>query len=269
VAQLRPLVRLSRVHSDEAGETAVRDQLLGAVTNTPYKHMATAKEQTTGIVIAAPDIRAIRIPIIGESPLMINKFSAKAQAKMQADQEAGSTAKSKKNREAKDFEGLYNSARHISTDGWDGIHAAAFRNAAISACRTAGFTMTKAKLAIFVVPDGFDRDDKTPLVKLTQGEPEMDISPCRNATGVIDLRARPIYQPWSAIVTLRFDAGILTETDVINLMARVGMQVGIGEGRPDSKQSAGLGYGLFRIGTVEEATTGATQVAGTAEEVGH
>jgi hypothetical protein len=230
--------------------------------------MAIAKTASTGITIAAPDIRVIRIPIIGEAPLMINKFSAKAQAIMQATQEAGSTAKTKKTREAKDFEGLYNGARHIATEGWDGIHAAAFRNAAISACRTAGFTMTKAKLAIFALPDGFDRDDRTPLVRITVGQPEMDISPCRNATGVVDLRARPIYFPWEATVSLRYDAGILTAQDVLNLMARVGAQVGVGEGRPDSKMSAGLGYGLFRIGESVEVSTTANQVAGTPEEVG-
>jgi len=31
------------------------------------------------------------------------------------------------------------------------------------------------------------------------------------------------------------------------LLARVGMQVGIGEGRPDSKNSAGMGWGLFEV----------------------
>jgi hypothetical protein len=36
-------------------------------------------------------------------------------------------------------------------------------------------------------------------------------------------------------------------------MARVGLQVGIGEGRPDSKNSAGMGWGLF---TIEEAKEG-------------
>lgn len=206
-----------------------------------------ATKTQPAIQIAAPDFRTIAMDIEGTAPLVINKFSAKAQATMQAAQEAGSTAKSKKNRESKDFEALFNGARHISTEGWDGIHAASFRNAAISACRAAGFTMTRAKLALFVEADGFDRDDTTPLVRITKGEPEMVISPCRNASGVIDLRPRPHYQPWAATLRIRFDAGILTEQDVVNLMARVGLQVGIGEGRPDSKQSAGLGYGLFKI----------------------
>lgn len=202
---------------------------------------------STPVVITPPDIRLIQLQIEGTSPLVINKFSAKAKEMMMATQMAGSTAKSKKTREAKDFEDLFNGARHISTEGWDGIHAASFRNAAISACRAAGFVMTKAKLAIFVEPDGFDADDMTPLVRITKGEPQMVVSPCRNASGVIDLRPRPTYFPWGACLRIKYDAGILTETDVVNLLARVGLQVGIGEGRPDSKQSAGVGNGLFNI----------------------
>ena len=104
----------------------------------------------TPVVITPPDIRLIQLQIEGTSPLVINKFSAKAKELMMATQMAGSTAKSRKNREAKDFEDLYDGARHVSTEGWDGIHAASFRNGAISAFRAAGFFMTKAKLAIFV-----------------------------------------------------------------------------------------------------------------------
>ena len=199
------------------------------------------------VVITPPDIRIIELQIEGTAPLVINKFSAKAKEIMMATQMAGSTAKSKKIREAKNFEDLYNGARHISTEGWDGIHAASFRNAAISACRTAGFVMTKAKLSIFVEADGFDADDLTPLVRITKGEPQMVVSPCRNKTGVIDLRARPTYFPWGANLRISYDAGVFTQSDVVNLIARVGMQVGIGEGRPDSKDSAGIGNGLFRI----------------------
>ena len=198
-------------------------------------------------MITPPKMEVVHIRIVGDSPLVINKFSAKAKAEMIANQEAGSSAKTKKKHESKDFEATGNAARHVSSEGWDGIHAAAFRNAAISACRAAGFVMTKAKLAIFVEADGYDREDLTPLVRLTSGEPEIITSPCRNATGVIDLRPRPHYFPWAATVRVRHDADILSTTDVCNLFARVGCQVGIGEGRPDSKQSAGQGNGLFRL----------------------
>ena len=207
----------------------------------------TATKTKSAIAITEPDFQVLHIHIQGETPLVMNRFSAKAQEEMKAKQEAGSTSSSKKVREAKDFTALFEGAKHVSTEGWEGIHAAAFRNGAISACRAVGFKMTHAKLAFMVLADGLDRVDGAPLVKLTEGVAEEWIAPTRNATGVIDLRCRPMYKTWAATLRIRYDAGMLTATDVTNLIARVGMQVGIGEGRPDSKMSAGLGYGLFEI----------------------
>jgi hypothetical protein len=203
---------------------------------------------TTAVVaISPPDFRHLAINIRGTAPLVINRFSAKAMEMMRQTQEAGSTARSRKTREAKDFDELYKSAKHVSDDGWEGIHAASFRNAAISACRACGFKMTHAKLAFSVMQDGFDRVDGAPLVRLSEGMAEQWVAPTRNATGVVDLRCRPMYREWAAVLRIRYDAGMLTDADVVNLIARVGLQVGIGEGRPDSKNSAGLGFGLFEI----------------------
>lgn len=209
--------------------------------------MPTTARREEIVVIQPPDFRVLEINIRGTSPLVINRFSAKAMAMMRETQEAGGTAKSRKKREPKDFDALFEDAKHISDEGWEGIHAAAFRNASISACRAAGYVMTKAKLALFVVQDGFDAVDGAPLVRLTEGEAEQWVAPTRNATGVIDLRCRPMYRQWAASLRIRYDAGMLTQNDVVNLIARVGMQVGVGEGRPDSKASPGLGFGLFEI----------------------
>jgi hypothetical protein len=208
------------------------------------------------VAIKPPALETIAIGLRGTEQLCINKFSAKAMAAMKATQEAGSTAKSKKVREAKDFDAVGNAARHISTEGWDGIHAGAFRNAAISACRTVGFTMTKAKLAIFIKADGYDVDDGTPLIRIYSPNPKIITSPCRNASGVVDLRPRPHYFDWGCVLRVQYDSDMFTLEDVTNLFMRVGMQVGIGEGRPDSKSSAGLGYGLFEIVSPEEITNG-------------
>ncbi len=209
--------------------------------------MATAKATAGLIQITAPAFETIAVPIKGTAPLVINRFSHKAMLKMQAAQEAGSTAKSKKQREAKDFEACFEEAKHVSEEGWEGIHAAAFRNGAIDACRAAGVVMTKAKLAFMVEADGFDRVDGAPLVRLTTGVAEQWIAPTRNQTGVVDLRSRPMYREWGALLRIRYDTGMLSRSDMVNLLARVGMQVGIGEGRPYSKNSGGLGFGLFEI----------------------
>jgi hypothetical protein len=46
---------------------------------------------------------------------------------------------------------------------------------------------------------------------------------------------------------VRFDADQFTLRDIANLLLRAGMQVGVGEGRPDSKKSCGMGWGTFEI----------------------
>jgi hypothetical protein len=205
------------------------------------------KAATTVITITPPKLETVEFQIEGTAPLVIHRFSQKVMAEMMETQAAGSTAKTKKKREPKDFDRLMEDAKHVSDDGWEGVHAAAFRNGAISACRTCGVQMTRAKLAFWVIADGFDRVDGVPLVRLTKGEAERHLAPVRNRTGVSDIRCRPMYREWGLTLRIQFDRDMFSPSDVANLINRVGHQVGIGEGRPDSKDSPGCGWGLFRI----------------------
>lgn len=205
-------------------------------------------EKPKTLTIAPPKLQVAEFRIIGDSPYVQNKFSAKAREMMRQKQEAGSTAGKGKKKEPKDFQQCYKDAMHVSEDGWFGIPAPAFRNACISACRIAGFQMTKAKLSVFAMADGYDADDGTPLIKITKGKPEYTELLVKNETGVADVRPRPMWrQGWEAVVRIRFDADQFTLEDVANLLMRAGMQVGIGEGRPDSRKSCGMGWGLFRL----------------------
>ena len=199
------------------------------------------------VQISAPKIETAEFRISGTAPLVQLRFSQKAMGMMMDKMAAGSTAKGKKVREARDFDQDMKDAQHVSTEGWVGIPASAFRQAIISACRLVGFKMTLAKLSVFVVADGFDSVDGIPLIKLDAGDPERLDMAVRNATGVADIRIRPMWREWGAKVRIRYDSDQFTLQDVTNLMARVGAQVGIGEGRPDSKASAGLGWGTFEI----------------------
>lgn len=212
--------------------------------------MPLAPDQAPGprqIVIAPPKFETARVTIRGTTPLVLHKFSQKVQGIIRASQEAGSQTRKGKTREARNFEANYEAAKHISRDGWCGIPASAFRNSMISACRTVGFKMTIGKMSIFIVADGFD-EEGTGLVRITKGEPRMDVRPGRNANGGIDLRSRPMWaEGWEAKLTLRWDADQFSANDLVNLLARAGMQVGVGEGRPDSKMSAGCGWGEFAV----------------------
>lgn len=199
------------------------------------------------ITITPPNLQTIELTIVGIAPYMQAKFSEKAKQAMMGKMAAGSVAAKGTKRSARDFNADFKAAQHRASEGWAGIPAAALRNACIDACRMVGFQMTRAKMSIFIEPDGFDVGDGTPLVRLNAKEPERTEMATRNATGVVDIRVRPMWREWKAKVRLTFDGDQFTAQDVSNLLARAGLQVGIGEGRPFSKSSAGMGFGLFKI----------------------
>lgn len=212
--------------------------------------MAFAKKDDGIAVIKAANIVRTTIRVKGTAPFVQNKFSHKARHKMMADMATPKAAKkAKSDRPPRDYEDDFLQAQHISVAGWNGIPCPAFRAAMIDACRTVGMVMTKAKMSVFVLPDGFDKDDGTPLVKLIGKQPERTESLVRNDNGGADIRIRPMWREWEADVSVEFDADMITPESVVNLLDRAGRQVGVGEGRPFSKNSVGQGWGTFQVVT--------------------
>lgn len=205
-----------------------------------------------GVKIRPPNMQTAVFQLIGTAPLVQNAFSNKARQEMLDKHIAGPTAKSKKTRVAKNVEELMEGAIHRSREGWIGISAAALRCGSISACRLVDFKMTLAKLSIFIEADGYDAGDGTPLVRLIAEKPIRTEMATRNANGMPDIRIRPMWTEWRIAPRIRFDADQFSLQDITNLISRVGLQVGIGEGRPDSKNSAGMGWGMFRLADESE-----------------
>lgn len=199
------------------------------------------------IVIPPPDLQTVAFQLTGTAPYVQLRFSQKLIDGFRAKFEEEAPSSKKKVRVKRDYQADFLGAQHVSDEGWVGISAGAFRAAMISACRLVDFKMTLAKLSIFIIADGFDKVDGTPLVKIT-GKPELLNMIVRNANGQPDLRTRAMWKKWSLVLRVRYDRKQFSHIDVANLLARVGEQVGIGEGRPDSKSSAGMGWGTFRIG---------------------
>ena len=209
--------------------------------------MKVKSEVKKTVTISAPKIKTATFEIVGVAPLVIHRFSAKTKNEMKLKMETGKAASSKKNREAKNTDDIYQEARYISKEGWDGFHAGAIRAALISACRLVGFKMTLAKLSIFVEADGWDaQEPQIPLIRI-YGKPQKQEDMARVETGQPYVTVRAAFYDWSAKVKIRFDADQFTIDDIYNLLYRVGSQVGIGEGRPDSKKSCGMGWGLFDV----------------------
>ncbi|HUD75318.1 MAG TPA: hypothetical protein VMQ76_09625 [Terracidiphilus sp.] len=201
----------------------------------------------TVVTIKPPNFQRAIFAIRGVAPLVIHRFSTKTKNEMKLKMETGKAASSKKTREAKDSNETFNEGRYISPEGWDGFQAGAIRNALISACRLVGFKMTLAKLSLFVEADGWDKTEpQIPLIRI-HGKAVKQEDMARVETGQPYVTIRPAYHDWKAKISIRWDGDQFTLADVTNLLSRVGMQVGIGEGRPDSKNSAGMGWGLFEI----------------------
>ena len=210
-----------------------------------------ANEKVEAVTISPPKFNKLTLKLIGTSPYMQSKFPSKVGIQMREKMMAGSTANKGKKREPRDFDADFLGAQHISSEGWIGIPASAFRIAAVDACRVCGFKMTIGKMSIFAEADGLDAEDATPLVRLEAPAPEVSSLPVRNATGVVDIRVRPMWREWGCTLRVTYDGDQFTKSDVINLMTRVGVQVGVGEGRPFSKSSCGLGFGTFKVEPLE------------------
>lgn len=213
--------------------------------------MTKTTNETTSFVVTAPNFEEAAFVIEGTAPYVQHKFSQKSKQQLMEDMMR--TKKRKKSElPPKDFDDDYEQATHFGEDGRPGIPAAAFRAAMVDACRLVpGVAMTEAKLCVFVTADTVDRDDGAPLVHIW-GSREKLISHVRIGQGTTTVTARPMWRKWKATVRLSWDADQLSADSVLNLLSRVGQQVGIGEGRPFSKKSTGQGWGTFEVTGVAE-----------------
>lgn len=206
----------------------------------------TRTRKSQEVTIDPPNLKVAKFSLAGTTAYVQNKFSSRAREKIEATQTEG-LKRTTRTREPREFARDFKEATHFSTDGWYGIPATSFRNALISACKLTGLAMTRAKISIFILADGTDKDG-TALVKIIKGTPKMFIAPARNANGRMDLRARPKWEPgWKVDLQIQYDADQFKLDSVANLVARAGIQIGIGAGRPDSKDSNGVGWGLFQF----------------------
>lgn len=209
--------------------------------------MANKQQNQETITISPPNFEVVEVEIVGITQLVLHKFSKKHQKEMENTQRGGNTARGKKKREPRDFDNEWTFGRHISKDGWDGIPASMVRNAMISACRVAGYQMTRAKQTFWCLNDGED-DEGTPLVKITKGSPERFDLPAPLANSTWSITTRPRWKPgWEIKLRIQFDADMLSRQDIVNLIHRAGLQGGFGEGRMSSKNSAGQQWGMFTL----------------------
>ena len=201
----------------------------------------------TNIEIAPPRIRELHLGITGKSGLICHHFSEKSRRQIEATQ-----AKSAKGpKVARDPEAEYEGAFYKLEGGGYGFPCAGFKKAAIRAAKMLdGVNMTDARQMFFVEAD--DRDTTGVDCVRIHGTPEMRTDTVRLAKGVADLRYRPEFRDWSCTLKISYDEDLISGSQIVNLFMRAGLQVGVGDWRPEKDGD----FGRFLVGEQDVLETG-------------
>lgn len=192
----------------------------------------TKKKEVAGVVIVIPriNIEHLMITLVGDAPLICHQWSEKAKREMLDKQ----TKKPQKEKAVRDPEQEYKDSLYEHPGGGYGFPAVAFKKAAVSAC-TSIRSMTKvlARTAFHVEGD---------LIEI-EGKPTPREDMVRIGQGTADLRYRGEFKKWQVKLLVRYNAGVISKGQIINLFNVAGFGVGVGEWRPERDGS----YGMFHV----------------------
>jgi len=179
----------------------------------------------------------IQIPIIGMTPLIVNRFGEKARRQL-LDAEQGR----KKLKTIRDPEADYQEAFYRMKDGSYGFPATAFKHATTASARFYGreVSMTGLRQALFV--DGEMAADYSQALVPIIGEPVMREDYVRVGRGT-DLRYRPMFPEWSATLIITYVTSLLSKESLLTKVEGGGVSCGVGEWRPEK----GGPFGRFML----------------------
>jgi len=195
-------------------------------------------------VIELPPIEEIvaMVQIVGDTALLLNPFTAQVIEQLlaaQAGKKVQKKAKSVPDEMAKRIQML--------PGGKIGFSALAFKKAMMSATLSfKGMKTAHIKQGCFIDPDGHD-ENGCPLIALVSSKPEPLKAHVRNATGVADIRVRPMIRKWSCTLRMTITPSILSLEAALSILRVAGRSVGIGDWRPERCGD----YGRFSIAKVE------------------
>ena len=188
-------------------------------------------EEVEVVDIHPLELATAQIRIVGVTPLITHQFSAKAQREIEAKQQGTEkVGKAKRNPKAE-----YEAAMYKMGDGSHGIKTIAFKQAACRSAKGTKLSMQGAYGAFHIVDE---------FVKIEGSKPKMHTAPVRIGQGVADIRYRPMFWPWSVLLTIRYNKRAVSLGQLCNLFTVAGFATGVGELRPEKK---GHSNGQFKV----------------------
>jgi hypothetical protein len=184
------------------------------------------------IVLPAPDIQVLKVEVEGTSSLICHRFSTKSLKEIEDKQQHKPTkGKAARNPEQEFKDALYPLS---GKNGSYGFPTSAFKKAMVAAAyRVLDVKMTIMRAAFFVVGD---------LVELTGRAPTMRTDFVR-VKGNAHVRYRGDFEDWGAMLTIQYNARVISAAQILNLLANAGFSIGVGDWRPEKDGT----HGMFRI----------------------
>lgn len=214
--------------------------------------MATAKNDGP-IIIPEIELATVNLKVSGTSPLIMHKWDTKAKQEILDKQMK--KAKTKGHEAKNPVECYINSMYWLSGEPEEkteegvleaiangarfGFPSTAFKASAVSGAFRAKITKDKVSMngAFHILGD---------MVEI-EGIPVMREDMVKIGMGTADIRFRGEFPEWSAVLPIRFNMGVLSVEQLVNMFNLGGFAVGVGEWRPEK----GGSYGMYEVvGTV-------------------
>jgi hypothetical protein len=173
--------------------------------------------------IEIPEIKLRRmvVGIVGQTPLLTNRFGERARQAIEDKQQK----KAKGAKEARRPEEEFADAMHIISKGVYGFPAVGLKKALVNAGgRFADEKMTHLRGVINIMGD---------LIPIQADEPTMRSDTVRLSGGVTSIAYRPMFMPWEMEIPLVYNASMISDAQILNLFQIAGFAVGIGAWRPE------------------------------------
>lgn len=204
-------------------------------------------KKDTAIELPPIDIRMMDVTIVGDSPLIVHAWAEKSIREMLDKQ----MKKPKGAKPPKDPMADFEDSLYRMADGGYGFPSVAFKSAAVTAITSVGgMTKIAARQSFHILGEDVDTKGvfqgtsaRQNLVRLHGSEPSMREDTVRVGMGTADIRYRGEFADWSANLLVRYNANVLSEAQILNILNVAGFAVGVGEWRPEKDG----GYGMFHV----------------------
>jgi hypothetical protein len=195
-----------------------------------------AATSTTTVTLPPLQIETVNVTLIGDTPLIVHRWSEKAKKQMLDKQMKKASA----GKEAKDPERDFRESLYVLEDGTYGFPIIGFKAAAVTACTSIG-SMTKV-----AARQAFHVDGEFAVIE--GDEPHMREDMVRVGMGTADIRYRGEFKNWWTTISVKFNANVMSAEQILNLMQTAGFAVGVGEWRPEKDGQ----FGRFHVASAAE-----------------